>query len=227
MRGRGALERRQVREILPYASATGTKRNLDALLEAGWRLLISAAAIRNAYVLDRWPFAFGLDNGAWSAHQQQRPFDEPAFAIALERFGARADWVVCPDIVAGGAASLALTKRWLRQCLDGCQRALVAVQDGMEPGDVEPLLEDRVGLFVGGSTPWKLRTIDAWCALGASHGAWVHVGRVNSMKRIKLCSTGGATSFDGTSVTRYAVTLPKLERARRQGSLGLFSKDTP
>lgn len=214
------------RELLPYASATGTKRNLDVLLEAGWRLLISAAAQRNAYVLDHYPFPIGLDNGAWSAFQQKTPFDEPAFGQALDRFGARADWVVAPDIVAGGLPSLDLTKRWLPRCLDGCQRVLVAVQDGMEAADVAPLIGPRVGIFIGGSTPWKLRTLDQWCGLGVSAGAWVHVGRVNSMKRINLCSTGGATSFDGTSVTRYAVTLPRLDRARRQGALRLFTEDT-
>jgi hypothetical protein len=31
--------------IIPYASRTGTRRNLDALRERGWRLLVSASGV--------------------------------------------------------------------------------------------------------------------------------------------------------------------------------------
>jgi hypothetical protein len=50
-------------------------------------------------------------------------------------------------------------------------------------------------------------------------GLWYHVGRVNSAKRIRAAAESGATSFDGTSVTMYAETLPLLDDARREGTL--------
>lgn len=206
--------------MIAYASRTGTKRNLASLRGAGWRLLVSAAGC-----LRSEGFPYALDNGAWSAYQQKRPFDERAFSLALKKLGARADWTVIPDIVAGGLASLDLSLRWMRPVLDATPRALLAVQDGMTPGDVAPWLGARVGVFVGGSTDWKLATMDAWGELGHKVGAWVHVGRVNSARRIRLCANAGATSFDGTSVTRFAVTLPPLDAARRQ--LSLFSQRQP
>lgn len=197
--------------MMAYASRTGTKRNLAALRGAGWRLLVSAAAC-----LRSEGFPYALDNGAWTAYQQGRPFDEVAFAGALRKMGAGADWTVIPDIVAGGLASLDVSLKWMRRVLDETPRALLAVQDGMTPADVRPFLGERVGLFVGGSTDWKLSTLGQWAELGRDVGCWVHVGRVNTARRIHLCAAAGATSFDGTSASRYAKTLQPLDHARRQ-----------
>lgn len=92
---------------------------------------------------------------------------------------------------------------------------LIAVQNGMTVDDIRPLVGGRVGIFIGGNTPWKLRTLPEWGALGVERGCWVHVGRVNSMRRIIACSVGRAHSFDGTSVTQFPKTLTKLDRAVR------------
>ena len=197
--------------IIPYASRTGTRRNLAALRSAEWRLLVSAAGcLRNE------GFPYALDNGAWSAFTQGRPFDERLFSVALRKMGADADWAVIPDVVAGGLASLELSLRWMRRVLDETPRAMLAVQDGMSATDVRPWLGSRVGIFVGGSTEWKLATLAEWCELGRVVGCWVHVGRVNTMRRINHCQSAGATSFDGTSATRFAKTLKRLDAARRQ-----------
>lgn len=199
---------------IAYASRTGTKRNLAALRAADWRLLVSAAGC-----LRSEGFAYALDNGAWSAYTQGRPFDAPAFSKALAKMGGGADWTVLPDIVAGGHPSLDLSLRWMRSVLDSSPRALLAVQNGMSPDDVRPFLGPRVGIFIGGDTAWKLSTLPAWCALGRELGCWVHVGRVNTARRILTCSASGATSFDGTSASRFAVTVKPLDFARRQLSL--------
>lgn len=200
--------------MIGYASRTGTRRNLAALRAAGWRLLVSAAG-----PLRSEGFPYGLDNGAWSAYSAGRPFDEKLFSTALRKLGRDADWTVIPDVVAGGPASLDLSLRWMRTVLDETPRALLAVQDGMIASDVRGWLGSRVGLFVGGSTAWKERTMQEWGNLGAELGCWVHVGRVNSVRRISMCSAARAHSFDGTSASRFQVTLRKLDQARRQLSL--------
>lgn len=197
--------------MLAYASRTGTRRNLAALRQYGWRLMVVAGA-----VLRHEGFPYALDNGAWSAHQQGRPFDFAAFEKAVERLGAGADFVVVPDIVGGGLDSLRFSEQWLPR-LDGVgSRRLLAVQDGMGPDDVAPMLGDELGIFVGGSTEWKLRTIPQWARCARERGAWCHVGRVNTARRISLCSGAGVDSFDGTSVTRFAKTIRMLDGARRQ-----------
>ena len=204
--------------MIAYASRTGTKRNLDVLRQAQWRLLVSA---KGALRTEGFPYA--LDNGAWSAYQQQQPFDEMAFLLALRKLGSRADWAVLPDIVSGGIASLEMSLRWMRRTLNETSIALLAVQDGMVRSDVSQLLGERVGIFVGGSTQWKEKTLAQWGALGRHVGCIVHVGRVNSARRIHLCANAGVTSFDGTSVSRFAKTLPRLDYARKQ--LPLFLED--
>lgn len=174
----------------------------------------------------RWvggePAPFALDNGAWGAHQRAEAWDEGLFVETHAALGAQADWTVLPDIVAGGRDSLRLSESWVPR-LPG--RVLLAVQDGMCVEDVRPLLSERVGIFVGGSTEWKIQTLAAWGRLGAEVGAWVHVGRVNTARRIALCGAAGAHSFDGTSVTRFAKTIHNLDAARHRYTL--FHQEGP
>lgn len=204
--------------IIPYASRTGTRRNLDGLRKRGWRLLVSATGVwRNE------GFAYCFENGAWTYAQKGIPFDEDRYGRALAKLGGGADFSVCPDIVGGGKESLSLSLSWLSRVLEQSPTALIPVQDGVDLADVEPYLTERVGLFVGGSpdTDFKERTTPVWAKACRKVGAWCHVGRVNSQRRIALCATAGVTSFDGTSATRYAVELPKLHRAVVQGSFVL------
>lgn len=197
---------------MAYASRTGTRRNLAALRDAGWRILVSARG-----VLRSEGFPYALDNGAWTSFQKGEPFDVDAFERALWMLGRDADWIAAPDIVGGGAKSLEMSESWLHR-LRFAKLVLIPVQDGMKPEDVKPLLSKRVGLFLGGSTDWKLSTMLEWGALAHDVGCYYHVARVNTMKRIYMAAEAGADSIDGTSVTRYACTLPKLDRALRQQS---------
>ncbi|WP_137887604.1 hypothetical protein [Pseudomonas sp. 2FE] len=195
--------------MVAYASRTGTRRNLDALRNAGWRLLVSAAGVLRTEGFER----YALDNGAWSAFQQGRSFDEAAFGVALDKLGEHADWVVIPDIVAGGMESLDFSVKWLDRLQGFPQTLLLAVQDGMQPDDVRELLNPSVGIFVGGSTAWKLKTMESWGVLARRRNCYLHVGRVNSARRIAMCAAACASSFDGTSATRFAQSLPNLDDA--------------
>ena len=197
--------------MIAYAAYTTNQRSLAALRGASWRVLLSPATGLSCKGL---PYA--LDNGAWSAHMAGTDFQEEPFRNAVDRIGAGADFIVAPDIVAGGVASLELTRRWLPWLLERTLVALIAVQDGHRPGDVIHRLGKRCGIFVGGTTEWKEQTMPMWAALARENGAICHVGRVNTKRRIALCAAAGVTSFDGSSVSRFAVTLPMLDNARRQ-----------
>lgn len=208
--------------MLGYASRTGTRRNLDALRSAGWGLLVSATGDHRTEGFE----TYALDNGAWTAHQQGEDFDTAAFERLVGELGAGAQFVVVPDIVAGGLESLRFSREWLHRLEGVARRRLIAVQDGMAPWDVEPLLGPGVGIFVGGSTDrederggWKWRSLPYWGALARKVRCYLHVGRVNSTRRILECARVGADSFDGTSVTRWAKNITKLDAARRQGAL--------
>lgn len=192
--------------MIAYASRTGTRRNLAALRAAGWRLLVSARG-----VLRHEGFRYALDNGAWTAFQQGEPFDVRAFERAVELLGSGADWIVVPDKVADREASLRMADEWLPR-LRGVAPLLFAVQDGMTSADVP----DGCGVFLGGSTEWKLATMEAWgqwCRRNARH---YHVARVNSGRRISLAKQAGADSIDGSSASRFALSLPRLRRGIAQ-----------
>jgi len=200
--------------LIGYASRTGTSRNLQALRENGWRLMVSARG-----VLRHEGFPYALDNGAWTAYRRNEAFDESAFRRALDLMGADADFVVAPDIVTGGIESLRFSEKWIRELQDRCQLTLIAVQDGMTPEDVEPMLSDDLGLFVGGSTDWKIHTLPRWGRVKASTGCYLHVGRVNTRRRIRLCGLAGADSFDGSGVSRFATEVGYLSAEVRQQCL--------
>lgn len=194
-----------------YASRTGTRRNLALLREKGWRLMVSATGChRNE------GFSYAIDNGAWTNYQQGRPFDPRPFERLLDSHGAGADWAVLPDIVAGGLYSLRMSLDWLKRVQEFARYVLLPVQNGMTSADVEPHVGGRVGIFVGGDDVWKEKTMPIWGELAERRGCLLHVGRVNTARRIKACQLAGAHSFDGTSGTRWAVTIDALDNARRR-----------
>lgn len=202
-----------------YATITGTLRNLAELRRNGWRLLLTPDTHAKS-LKPRPGFRFALDNGAWGCFQRGAPFNEAGFLSLLEAYGDRADWLVMPDQVAAGRDSLIMSRWWMWRLAeleaDGLKLPrlrLLAVQDGMEPDDVAPLLGPDVGLFLGGSTEWKLATMYRWGTLASQVGCYYHVARVNSARRIAMACRAGADSFDGTSATRFAVNAEPLADA--------------
>lgn len=165
-------------------------------------------------------FRFAIDNGAWRAFVQGLPFDAEGFMKLVDAQGAAADFVVVPDKVCEGMRSLEFSLSWMEQ-LRGLRRLLLPLQDGMSAADVGAVLrrEPKLGIFLGGSTEWKLKTMYGWGMLAAGLGCHYHVGRVNTVRRIRLCAEAGADSIDGTSASRFSCNVPKLEAARNQASL--------
>lgn len=209
--------------MILYASWTGTRRNLRALRSHGWRLLMSPDTLRRCKgkTAPRWPddtpAPYALDNGAWGCFQAGKPFDADAFMWAYQRIGSGAEWIVAPDIVGGGRASLALTCAWLPKLQH--PKILIAVQDGFEPADVGPLLDGGRGIFLGGSTEYKLESMPMWGRFCRSRGCHFHVARVNTIRRVRAAQFAGAHSIDGSRATRWSMDAPFLPSAIRQTSL--------
>jgi hypothetical protein len=204
--------------MMGYASRTGTRQNLTALRNAGWGLLVSRAGAWRTEGFSDWI----ADNGAWTDFIAAREFDGERFELFLEWVETQA---ICPrfivllDIVAGGLKSLDLSRRYMNRCGAICPLILIAVQDGMETEDLAPLVGPSVGIFLGGSTEWKLAQMSLWGRFCAERGIYYHVARVNTLRRIRMAHAAGAHSIDGTSASRYAVTLPMLDRGIRQPDL--------
>lgn len=81
-------------------------------------------------------------------------------------------------------------------------------QDGSERKP--PPWTELDALFIGGSTAWKESShAAALCIEARRRGKWVHVGRVNTVRRLRKFD-GIADSIDGTKFSRFPATyLPR------------------
>lgn len=217
-----------------YASYTTTRANLAALAAAGIRVLLGPDQLDRLRAPAYPALRYAVDNGAWGAFRSGGSFDADAFWRVLDRWGRvresirEPDWIVCPDIVAGGLASLELSLAWLPYVRQ-YGHPLLAVQDGMRPEDLEEHVGPSCGLFLGGSTAWKWRTLAEWAAMARTYRAHLHVGRVNSERGLRFCRGHGVTSADGTSASRFSVNAGRLGRACRgpvQAALPIYARAT-
>jgi hypothetical protein len=106
-------------------------------------------------------------------------------------------FATAPDVVANARATLDRAVTWLPKLRAlGYPAALIA-QDGLEAERVPWDAFDA--LFIGGSTSWKLGRHAARLVGDARRrGKWVHMGRVNSYRRLRLAEAMGCDSVDGT-----------------------------
>jgi hypothetical protein len=177
-----------------YVGQTRSRRLIAELSALG----IGECTSRGEHPPRRIPWF--ADNGAFGDWKAGRSFDIAAFESDLPRIreaGAPPDFIVCPDIVAGGLDSLAFSLAWLPRLRFACPGLPVylAVQDGMEEGDVP---DGFHGIFVGGSLPWKLATGARWVREAHRRGLPCHVGRVGNARRVAWAIRIGADSIDSS-----------------------------
>jgi hypothetical protein len=148
--------------------------------------------------MGQWPPAgqpWAADNGRFSAPQN---YTDEKYLAWLGRMPAESClFATAPDVVGDAAATLALSApMFVRIRTAGYPVALVA-QDGLEELPVP--WDDIDALFIGGTTAWKLSHHAADLAGEAKRrGKWVHMGRVNSLRRMKYADAIGCDSADGT-----------------------------
>ncbi len=147
-----------------------------------------------------------LDNGAYGAYKRGRGFDSEAFALSLRRVADQAsppDFVVCPDEVGGGLASLEFSLSWLDTCrrtLPGHTPVYLVTQNGMSIGDVGGVMGEFDGIFVGGSpkTNWKVRTGQSWVEFAHTSGKPCHIGRAGTGRKVAWARRIEADSLDSS-----------------------------
>ena len=139
------------------------------------------------------------DNDAFSE------FNEPRFLAMLDTLAPVAgdlEFVTAPDVVGEARPTLERFVEWGPEIRRRGFRAALVGQDGMTPASVP--WGEFDALFVGGSTEWKLGPEAAvLVAQARARGLWVHVGRVNSLKRCRLAADMGADSVDGSGWVRF------------------------
>lgn len=137
---------------------------------------------------------YGLDNGCF------KRFDQRTWERLLDDAEVNRPVFVClPDIVCDAARTLDLFKAFERRTA-GLPRALV-LQDGISNHRIE--WDKLAAVFVGGSDSFKISPeAIAACKTAKMLGKWVHVGRVNTVERVKNW-IGLADSIDGSGISKY------------------------
>lgn len=126
-------------------------------------------------------------------------------------------FATAPDVVGEWRASWKRSKPWLRVIRDLGFPAAVVAQDGMTVADLHRTAAEWDVLFVG-STEWKeSQTVLDLIAAAKQLGRHVHVGRVNSWRRLEHFAAAGVDTVDGTYLAVAPdVNLPKLARWMRR-----------
>ena len=150
----------------------------------------------SGYDLGRLPgVTWAADNGCFSG-----TWNEAKWWAWLQRWAHLADtclFAVAPDVVGDHATTVERSAPWLPLIAElGYQRAFVA-QDGWD--ETTAPWDDFEALFIGGSTEFKEgAAAEAAAAAAIARGKTVHMGRVNSGRRVAIARRFGCASCDGT-----------------------------
>jgi hypothetical protein len=172
----------------------------------------SNTGIRTGYLAGRFPGKIGsllgpgerkrpysfmpyaLDNGAYGAWAKRKPWQKEPWLALLDwaKLNGRPPlWVVVPDVHQDREATIRNWSLYSPLASAYGWPLAFAIQDGMVNTDIP---SDAEVIFVGGSDDWRQSTLNRWC----NDFPRVHVGRVNSYRRLWRCHEAGAESCDGT-----------------------------
>ena len=130
------------------------------------------------------------------------------------------DFIVVPDKVGAGIESLRFSLAWhsrLKYMKE--YNWYLAVQNGMVIDDVEKIIADFDGIFVGGTVKWKVKTGEYWVKLAHKYNKPCHIGRVGTFKRVLWAKRIKADSIDSTNFVRNPNGFRPLESAKVQTML--------
>lgn len=112
---------------------------------------------------------------------------------------ARCRFAVAPDVVGDAWRSHFRSAPWLDKIRELGYPAAYVAQNGLENLPVP--WNDFDVLFIGGDTEWKLGPhARRLVAEAKARGKWVHMGRVNSERRLQYAAAIGCDSADGTFI---------------------------
>lgn len=158
----------------------------------------------SARIVCSWSY-HGLDNGCYS---KVIPFNALKWYtwvrshVKYAAMGGTCLFSVAPDVVGDAYKTFNRSLVWLPVLRKLGYKAAFATQDGLTqallPWDWFDVL------FVGGTNAWKLSDA-SWAIVREAkrRGKYVHVGRVNTLARLRMCADNAVDSVDG-NMMKYA-----------------------
>lgn len=184
--------------LILVSGSTRTVRELAAKRVARLGILLTPKNRNSAKHISSLGLSWAMDNGAFSG------FDPVGFRRMLRKHAGIPGllWVACPDVVGDAKGTLALFRDWRGEIASlGFPVAFVG-QDGIESETIP--WDEFSAWFIGGSTEWKLGRGSCELAREAKRrGKWVHMGRVNSRRRLRIAAEMGCDSVDGSSLSMF------------------------
>lgn len=178
-----------------YLTGSLRKNQIPALVDLGVGVMLQP---ENYYAtrVEGWGFpAWAADNGCFN---QGAAFDDRKFYRFLDTVPrSRLLFVAAPDVLGDAAATRERSHPYLQTFLSmGLPRAFVA-QNGIDRAGAP--WDDFEWLFLGGDDEFKLGPVARQFVVEAhGHGKRVHMGRVNSNRRLLYATNIGCDSADGT-----------------------------
>ena len=139
----------------------------------------------------------GIDNGCYSKPEK---YDDELYLQYLNKLDFRDSlFATAPDVVGDYKLTRKRSYPMFKKIRDIGYKVAYVGQDGEDGTDLDFTLFDC--LFIGGTTEWKLSQ-EAYklIRLAKQHGKWIHMGRVNSFKRMRVAGAIGVDSVDGTYI---------------------------
>jgi hypothetical protein len=139
-----------------------------------------------------WPWA--ADNGCFAERWNEKTWqtwletkEQPQSAL----------FATVPDVVGDHAGTRKRWDEYAPTVIKAGYKPAFVLQDGVIVNEIP--FDTMGALFIGGTTEFKLsntaREIVAMCK---EKKIWVHMGRVNSLRRMELAMAWGCDSVDGT-----------------------------
>ncbi len=163
--------------------------------------IVQPKTFREGYLgragLYRW---VAIDNGRFTEAGRRlfRPEEYTRMIReGLELAGDNLLFVTAPDVPFDWHATLKLSRPWLARIRGLGAPAAIVAQEGMTPKSIP--WDEFDCLFIGGNDAFKeSNLIRVACSEAKRRGKWVHMGRVNGLRRLLIALDFGVDSVDGT-----------------------------
>lgn len=184
---------------LLVSGATKTVRRLQSQRPDRLGVFLTPGAGLVRPLIDESP-VFAADNGCFNGLDAPAFLRLLAFLAGLER---RPLFVAVPDVVADATETLARFRVWAPMIHSLNLPVAFVGQDGLQPQQVP--WDEFDAYFIGGSDRWKLSGYSRQLVEEAKErGKHVHMGRVNSERRIYTAVRWGCDTIDGTGFTWWS-----------------------
>lgn len=180
--------------LVLVSGSTKTMKRLAASKQRNLGVLLTPSNGNSVESVLALGLPWACDNGAFKG------FDAGKFRVFLAKIKNAPGclWVACPDVVGDAKITINRFAEWSSEVKASGHPVAFVLQDGQE--DLE--IPEADAYFIGGSTEFKLSEAAHELVLRV-RPKWVHMGRVNSKKRMTLAYQSSVDSVDGSGMSMF------------------------